>query len=101
MTNILAQIVVMLVTNTASIPNNDIEKTFQWNGSGVMVQEGDMMMPGRFVPSKNPTSRTNSITVTEVTTLKFDWCGPREERIKRTISQTNWVEVLKMEWVPK
>lgn len=100
MTNLIAQIVIVLLTNTVSIPNNDIEKAFQWGGN-FMVQEGDMMMPGRLVPSKNPTSRTNSITVTEVTKLMFDWNGPREERIERVISRTNWTETLESKWVVK
>ena len=102
MTNLLASIVVTVVTNTVE----EFPKILVPADSGSpdpIFAQGAYFTPaifiGKWINDPHATHKTNVTTCKEITTLRFDWHGPREVMSERVLWETN--RVLKLDWVPK
>lgn len=98
MTNLLAAVVVTLVTNTTEVTPTILvpdvcPESIANPGYGCLVAHM------KAVPDPSAKEKKVVTTCEEVTTLRFDWMGAAREVVnKRTMWQTN--VVLKLDWVP-
>lgn len=93
-TNIVASIVVALVTNVSErFPQTFVAEACPSKDGTVLD-----MFCGHNANVPNPKEKWILYSVAEVTTLRFDWNGPREVKSKCVI--TNWTEhcVLDVKW---
>ena len=97
-TNILATITVCLVTNTSdTFPQYLVADPVTMNPSGTY----DALFRGHFADVPNPTHKTVTVEVQEVTTLSFDWEGQRYGVNHYLVkSRTEASYVLKSTWEP-
>ena len=98
MTNLIASIVVTVVTNTAErLPQIivPVKCPDAKNGGGF----GCLVNHTETIPDPNPKEKMVVTTCRETTTLRFEWRGHREIVEERILWQTN--QVLKLDWVSK
>lgn len=100
MTNLLASIVITIVTNTTeAFPMMMVvaEPPETEYSQGVFSRNTIAYM--KWVKDTSQNVKTNVTTCKEITTLRFDWNGPREVISERIIWQSN--VVLRLDWTAK
>lgn len=91
MTNIVAAVVVSVVTNvTEDFPKHLVAEPCPQGLQGCAV------FHGKWVNDENAKEKTLITTCKELTVLKFDWNGPREIVTEKVLWQSNVVQ--KLEW---
>lgn len=107
MTNIIASVLVSVVTNvtevmpTKSIPAPCPEETRVEIVGGVVKGNffGCLVDHTQEVPDPDAKTKTINTKCIEKTVLRFDWNGPREIVSERVLWESS--QVLKLEWVAK
>lgn len=93
MTNLLANILILIVTNTVEVlPQHMVQDPSARGPNGEVYA----VYVGHLENDEHPTTKTIVTTCKEVTTLEFDWNGPRKIVSERILWQSN--VVMKLEW---
>jgi hypothetical protein len=97
MTNLIASVVVSLVTNTSEVwPQKlvPMASPLPQGPSGAIPA----VFHGRWVDDKTQGTKTIVTTAKEITTLRFDWNGAREVVSERILWQSNRVVRMETVW---
>lgn len=96
MTNIIAAIVVGVVTNVVEVDNAQGCFSCTVNPHFVPAVMGHTPCEKYIAP----TEKTKTVTVTEITTLKFNWHGKEwKAKVEKVLSETVSKWTKKEEWV--
>lgn len=98
MTNLLASIIVTVVTNvTEEFPKHLVPDPIPSLGPG--FNSVPAVFRGHWENDANPTQKKVTTTCKEITTLQFEWNGHREIVSERVLWESECVMELKSDWV--